>query len=120
MTLVDRGAIEQLEQSLLDNYYKQTHKKCVFYRTEPAEGAGFFEFDTLSEDMKAQPPLLKPITSHIVTDSPSMPFTNAEPPIPPTSTIVNKSTRPAWIDWVVPVSVMVLAGTVAYLKLRNK
>mmetsp|Transcript_12139 Transcript_12139/g.16669 ORF Transcript_12139/g.16669 Transcript_12139/m.16669 type:complete len:475 (-) Transcript_12139:805-2229(-) len=115
VTLVDREAIELLEQTLYENYFKQTSKKCVFYRTEPAEGAGFFEFDILSEDMKAPPPPLKPITSPIVTDVPSetyrIPGADSRAP--------SSSTRPAWIDWVVPVSVMVLVGAVTYLKLRK-
>lgn len=114
VTLVERGAIEQLEQTLYDNYFKQTSKKCVFYRTEPAEGAGFLEFDSLSEDMKEPSPSTKSTT--LVTDTPSVPFTTSST----SSTLTNLSARPVWIDWVVPVSVIVLAGAVAYLKLLNK
>lgn len=116
VTLVDRNAIELLERTLYDNYLKQTGKKCVFYRTEPAEGAGFFAFDELSEEMKAQIAPTKP-TAGPTTASPSEPSSSSSSSS--SSTIVAPSVRPGWIDWLVPVSVMVLAGAVVYLKLRK-
>jgi hypothetical protein len=53
VTLVAREDADLLEASLKDYYQRLQGKKCEVYRAEPSEGADFFPFAELSEDMRS-------------------------------------------------------------------
>lgn len=102
VTLVDRTAVELLEMTLSENYLKLHGMKCQFYRTEPAEGAAFMRFSNL-------PPVMQKATSTSGNDTTRADGDEKErrPKLP---------SRPVWLDWVVPVCVLVVAGAVVYLR----
>jgi hypothetical protein len=94
VSLVDPDHVEAVESAMSENYTKQTGLKCEIYRALPSAGAGVIDPQELTMAKEADK----------------------------TGVITGQEDRELWsnwVDWVVPVAVVVASAAIYYTRARR-